>query len=472
MSEYYPDCNDHKEERGASSFDDIAEGDVIDGASLPTSEEGTASPVQWYGVSYQATGPVQLTERGAGRRRRVGALIALIVSCCLLLTAVTGLCGYLIADLLSDRRTEQGGAPAQGGLVQGGSTGGGTHEAPVGVGDAESYPYADVVIPKNDGSTLVGSVNGSAGVAGKSLIAAIAEVRDSVVEISTETISGRGQLTAGAGSGVIIHADGIIVTNNHVIEGVSNIYVRLTNGNTYEAYLRGTDEENDIAILKISPAEALTVARIGCSAALALGEEVFAIGNPLGQLGGTVTNGIISALEREVQMEENLTMTLIQTNAAINAGNSGGGLFNMAGELIGVVNAKYSATGVEGLGFAIPVDTAILSINDLLDYGYIRGLPSLGVTLVDRSVNYFYTLPYVYEAPAGSVLTESDLVAAVDGKSVGTVNALKRLIRSQYQVGDTVALTVYRKSGSTYGEAMTVQVTLVEYVPPCNVNFE
>ena len=400
----------------------------------------------------------------------MGALIALILACCLLLTTVAGLCGYLIADFLTGReQAEAGGNPPsnpQGGIIPGESGGGVTPDAPIAAGDAASYPYADAVIPKNDGSTLVGSLNGSAGDSGKPLISAIAEVRDSVVEIFTQTISSYGQLQAGAGSGVIIHGDGIIVTNNHVIEGAKDIYVRLTDGTSYEAYLRGTDEENDIAILKIAPTKALTVARLGSSKALALGEAVFAIGNPLGQLGGTVTDGIISALEREVQMEENLTMTLIQTNAAINSGNSGGGLFNMAGELIGVVNAKYSATGVEGLGFAIPIDTAMTSIRDLLDYGYIRGLPSLGVTLVDRTLSYI-SFPYVYEVSEGSPLMESDLIGAVDGKTVTSAAALKRLLRSQYQIGDTVTLTVYRRSGNSYNlnTPTTVQVTLVEYVP-------
>lgn len=459
MCEIFPDREDN----------DAVLRERTDDTASPVVEEAPsegwdACPAEWDGNRYPDGERGVLSPHTGNSRRAVWPLVSLIVLCCLLLMTVAGLGGYLIADRLSGAQTE-GEDPLQGGITPGGGTGGGTPESPNPVGDAAGYPFADAVIPKNDGSTLVGSVNGSAGESGQSLIAAIAAVRDSVVEISTETISGRGQLTAGAGSGVIIHADGIIVTNNHVIEGVSSIYVRLTNGHTYEAYLRGTDEENDIAILKITPTEALTVARLGCSAALALGEEVFAIGNPLGELGGTVTNGIISALEREVEMEENLMMTLIQTNAAINAGNSGGGLFNMAGELIGVVNAKYSATGVEGLGFAIPIDAAFASISDLLDYGYIKGLPALGVTLVDRSVNYRYTFAYVEQTSAGSPLVVGDLIAAVDGTAVSGTEALIRLIRNRYKIGDTVTLTIYRKNGNSYSETSTVQVTLVEYVP-------
>lgn len=431
---------------------------------------------QWYSISYQnQTPPVVIhmgedsTARSRQNRKSKLALVSLIVAVCVLFTAVAGLGGYLIADLINDSLAVND--PNGGNTVQpNGTTGGGTTGTIYETGDAKNYDFANVTIPKNDGTGLVGSANGSAGSNVMTRIAAVAAVRNSVVEISTTTVSNRGQLSAGAGSGVIIHADGIIVTNNHVIEGVSSIYVRLTNGNTYEAYLRGTDEENDIAILKITPKEELTVARLGCSSALAWGEDVFAIGNPLGELGGTVTEGIISALEREVEMSDGTVMTLLQTSAAINAGNSGGGLFNMAGELIGVVNAKYSASGVEGLGFAIPVDSAILSINDLLDYGYIPGVPSIGATIVDSSMQVsfwqYVNMPYVYAAESTSPLKAGDWIYKVDGTVVSTTSALKRLIRTK-NVGDTVTLTVYRNN-----EQQTVEVTLIEYIPQnTTVNF-
>ena len=190
---------------------------------------------------------------------------------------------------------------------------------------------------------------------------------------------------------------------------------------------------------------------------------MFAIGNPLGQLGGTVTEGIISALSRDVQMEDGTVMTLLQTSAAINSGNSGGGLFNMAGELIGVVNAKYSATGVEGLGFAIPIDTAILSIETLLEKGYIPGIPSLGATIVDSTmqVSYFeyVKLPYVYAASGGSPLQAGDWIYKINGTAVSTADALKRVVRD-CQIGDVVALTIYLNN-----KQQTVEVTLVEYIP-------
>ena len=159
-------------------------------------------------------------------------------------------------------------------------------------------------------------------------------------------------------------------------------------------------------------------------------------------------------------------MTLLQTNAAINSGNSGGGLFNMAGELIGVVNAKYSASGVEGLGFAIPVDNAVVSINALLQHGYIPGRPTLGVDTAETTVmlgGKITTIPYVYDAPESSVLKVGDYIYQIGDTVVTTVGELKSAVRS-YSVGDTVELVIYRQSGRST-EKMTVTVTLTEYVP-------
>ena len=235
-------------------------------------------------------------------------------------------------------------------------------------------------------------------------------VADSVVEITTETIvkSGRiGQyVTSGAGSGVIVSAEGFIITNNHVISGADSIVVTLTDGTKYAATLIGTDEQSDIALLWIDAgSKQLTVATMGASFDTVVGEDVLAIGNPLGSLGGTVTEGIISATARQISIE-GTDMTLLQISAPINPGNSGGGLFNMAGELIGIVNAKCSSDDVEGLGFAIPIDTAYDIICELYRYGYVRGRVTTGLTLVDvSSVNpalrYFnstYTGVYVYES--------------------------------------------------------------------------
>ena len=430
-------------------------------------ETPSAEP-QWYSVSYQNAEPPARKRRG----RKV-AVIALIVAVCLIWSVGACFGGALLSRFLSryDTTVEaQSPASDNGGVIDKQSgTSSGTSTVTYSYTDT-SYDFASVYteLEKNNDATLLTSENGSAGSNAKSVIEVTAAVKDSVVEITATTVSNRGTISAGAGSGVIIHEDGIIVTNNHVIADSNRIYVRLTNGDTYEASLRGTDETGDIAILKITPQEGkpLTVAKLGYSRALLLGEEVIAIGNPLGELGGTVTNGIISATAREVSVD-GTTMTLLQTNAAINAGNSGGGLFNMAGELIGIVNAKYSATGVEGLGFAIPIDTAYeSSFGDLLQYGYIRGIPSLGVQLTD----YTGSFGTIYGARVMDVGTQTnfkvgDYIYEVDGEQVyaistSAVAAIRAIVRA-HSVGDEISVKVLR-GNSTY---VTFTVTLQEYIP-------
>ena len=210
-------------------------------------------------------------------------------------------------------------------------------------------------------------------------------VKDTVVEITTEYVATSSffsnYVTTGAGSGVIFTNDGYIVTNNHVIEGSNAIEVTLNNGDVYAASLIATDSKTDLAVIKIETT-GLTAAILGDSDALVVGEDAIAIGNPLGELGGTVTNGIISALDREVTVEGQ-KMNLLQTNAAINPGNSGGGLFNAKGELIGIVSAKSSGTDIEGLGFAIPVNDVKEVVVQLIEKGYVAGRPALGVSVID-----------------------------------------------------------------------------------------
>ena len=215
-----------------------------------------------------------------------------------------------------------------------------------------------ITVVKNDGSI---KVNESTGEADDLTIPQVVEmVSDTVVEIRTKHTSGNilfgAYETSGAGSGVVISQNGYIITNSHVVDGATEIAVRLSDGRTYSAKLIGSDLSVDIAVIKINET-GLDYARMGSSAHLAVGQSVIAIGNPLGTLGGTVTNGIISAKDREVIIDK-YRMTLLQTNAAINPGNSGGGLFDMAGQLIGIVNAKKIDEQIEGLGFAIPIDIA------------------------------------------------------------------------------------------------------------------
>ena len=305
-------------------------------------------------------------------------------------------------------------------------------------------------------STGVVLTPGSQGTKDKGTIAEVVKkTADSVVEITTEYAQQNGlYYTYGAGSGVIIDEGGYIITNNHVISGDSGtatkIRVRLTDGKAYDAKIIGADSDSDIAVLKID-ATGLTKAEIGMSSTLVVGEEVVIIGNPLGTLGGSVTNGIISALDREITVEDE-TMNLLQTNAAVNPGNSGGGMFNMAGELIGIVNAKYSEAGIEGLGFAIPIDDAITVANELLEYGYVRGRVSLHITVTAvTTVEQMMRLRvntlglYVIEAESGynDALKSMDRIAQVDGIEITDMADLKAVLK-RHSVGDKLEAVVMR----------------------------
>ena len=276
--------------------------------------------------------------------------------------------------------------------------------------------------------------------------------------------------TTGSGSGVILTADGYIATCAHVVDGAKKLTVTLNDDTSYEATIVGTDARNDLAIIKID-AEGLTPAVLGDSDMLTVGEDVIAIGNPLGELRGTATSGIISAVKRAITVE-GTDMELVQTDAAISPGNSGGGLFNASGKLIGIVNAKVSDTSAEGLGFAIPVNSVIKEINDLLNYGYVTGRAALGVYTQNVSLSNGYgyfsyggtRCVQITEVVAGSAaeaagLQVGDLIMEVDGKTIGSNSDLSDAIDA-YNAGDVASLTIRRVS-----ERLTVAVTFGEYVP-------
>ena len=287
----------------------------------------------------------------------------------------------------------------------------------------------------------------------------VALVAESVVEVTTAETQWNGlAYQSGAGSGVIVNASGVVITNNHVIEGASRVSVRLTNGNVYDATLVATDAETDIAVLKFEPAEELTVAVRGNSDHIRVGEEVLAIGNPLGMLGGTVTDGIVSALGREVTVDGE-TMTLLQHNAAISPGNSGGALFNMRGELIGIVNAKYSSSGAEGLGFAIPMNTVMEVYEDLCEYGYVKGRADHGLTLTTDRYYVFYGYIYIYSSRYTDELKYGDRLLAIDGKTPTSIEEAYTLL-GRYDIGETAEITVARN-----GQQIRISLEIREYEP-------
>ena len=291
------------------------------------------------------------------------------------------------------------------------------------------------------------------------------KTKDSVVEIKTESVSAdawmQQYVTEGAGSGVVMTADGYIMTNNHVIDGASKITVTTSDDKEYEAKLVGTDSITDIAVLKIS-AKNLTPATYGNSDQLAVGDMAVAIGNPLGELGGTVSAGIISALDRELAIDGK-TMTLLQTDASINPGNSGGGLFNGDGQLIGIVVAKSSGSNVEGLGFAIPINKAADVAQQLMEKGYVSDQPSTGMSYAESSqgngaAQFFgnsqdsqsqssSAAVYIQEVTGTNAkkagFQSGDLVYAVDGTRITSFNTLSSIVTS-HKVGDKLTYTIVR----------------------------
>lgn len=321
----------------------------------------------------------------------------------------------------------------------------------------------------NSGTTTTASSTSAA----NSTSEIVKKTADSVVEISTESVVtgsfAQQYVQQGAGSGVIISQDGYILTNNHVINGANSVKVRLRDGTEYDATIIGSDSDNDIALLKVS-ATGLSPATFGDSNSLAVGDYVVAIGNPLGELGGTVTDGIISALARKVTIEDT-QMTLLQTNAQVNPGNSGGGLFNANGELVGIVNAKQSATEVEGIAFAIPINNVLDILSDLKEYGYVTGKVDLGIDFTDITSDetaFYYgvnqTGCYVLSVDSGSNaekagVTRGDLVTKVNDTDVSSSSDITTALEKA-EVGDTVTFTVSRR-----GTSKTISFVLEEYVP-------
>ena len=301
-------------------------------------------------------------------------------------------------------------------------------------------------------------------------------VSPSVVVITTEQVVysqwswyGQNQVESGAGSGVIISSDGYILTCAHVVDGASTITVTIGDKD-YTATLVGEDTTSDIAVIKID-ANGLTPATVGDSDSLKVGQNVMAVGNPLGELGGTVTGGMISALNRSVTIQgtsSTNTMSLIQMDASVSPGNSGGGLFNMNGELVGIVNAKSSSSDAEGLGFAIPINDAIKVAQELLENGYVTGRPYLGITYLavtdaqtaqQLGVNAYgvYIVDVTKGGPADQAgLKAGDRIVSVDGSEIAAKDDLGTLMQ-KHTAGDTLAITVARD-----GQMQTVNVTLGE----------
>ena len=323
------------------------------------------------------------------------------------------------------------------------------------------------------GNELTGDLNSS-------LSAIVGETKDSVVEITTESIATSafvGQyITEGAGSGVIIAAEGnkvYILTNNHVVSGTNTISVTTSDGTKYPATLIGTDSTTDIAVISIE-ASGLSVAKIGDSDALKVGDAIIAIGNPLGSLGGTVTEGIVSALNRDITINGQ-SMNLLQISAAVNPGNSGGGLFNSFGELVGIVNAKSASTSaatyIEGLGFAVPINTAMEVATSLIENGYVTGRPVMGVSVLEVSSEqaalqygvsrlgvYITEVNPGFGAEKAGVLI-GDYIVSINGNAISTTREVTSVL-NELAVGDTIEMQVIREN-----KTLTLEIELMERGP-------
>lgn len=345
-------------------------------------------------------------------------------------------------------------------------------------GDGEPGQHGSVTLPRedtDDDTTVTGknelpaaptdpSVTMTLQPAGGSVLSlqsVYAKCLPSVVGIHADI--SRGEYSTG--TGVVLTADGYIVTNTHVLDGAKAVTVTTSDGTEYSGKLVGADAVSDIAVLKIE-AQGLTPAEFGDSSSLQVGDDVVSIGNPLGeQLRWTMTNGIISAINRDMVYNGH-SMTLLQTNAAINEGNSGGPLINMYGQVIGITNMKALSTGVEGIGFAIPTASIRPIVNALLADGRVSGRVSIGITVgaVSSAASEYYDLPeglYISAVAEGSDaekqgIQSGDMLLAVNGQAVTTTYDVSA-VKDGLKVGDTVTLTIYRD-----GKTFDVDVKLVD----------
>ena len=295
---------------------------------------------------------------------------------------------------------------------------------------------------------------------------------NSTVAITTEALTnyfGYDTISGGSGSGFIITEDGYILTNYHVVQGANTINVEMYNGDTYKAELIGCDDSNDIAVLKID-AKDLTPVTFGDSDKVVVGEDVVAIGNPLGELHFSLTRGVVSALDRNLTLSGNMHLKLIQTDCAINSGNSGGALFNMYGEVIGITNAKISGGGfgatVDNIAFAIPVNTVVGIVEQIMTKGEISK-PYIGVTVTPVKDDLLaYGIPRGAEivsvnedSPAEEAgLKEKDIVIAANGEDIRSSDDLVKIVTA-CEPGEKLELTVYRA-----GEKVNITVTVGENV--------
>ena len=416
-------------EKNTVSFGNYAQEPVMDraveievtGTAAAPAVQTVVEPVRSPGVPQHAAPQKPRRKKKEKKYVTRGAFIICMIITMLVSTVLGGLIGGIIGIIAADDVAE-GNAPLQD-----------PNLSHLNLGDATGSELTIAeIIDKNEN--------------------AVVEI---VVSGTTRNMWGQMQLVQGAGSGVIVKEDGYIATNHHVIDGATKVEVTLHNGETYSARIVGSDAMNDIAVIKIE-ANGLSTVTIGDSSKVDVGDLAVAIGNPLGQLGGTATSGIISALDRTLEVE-GITLTLIQTDAAINGGNSGGGLFNSRGELIGIVESKAEAVGVEGLAFALPINNVAQIINDFIENdgnnAPAEPTPAVGIVISDVSEENaeYYGLEsagvYIAQVTGRNAreagFQEEDRIVSFNGKEITSSSEFITLVR-KCRVGDTVTIVVSR----------------------------
>lgn len=405
----------------------------------------------WYQEPYIPPVPPQEQPRKPKKAKQSGGKAWKSILCAILaLAVVAGSCGFT-AYLVNEHWEDEAERMAESFERRMDEM-----QAQINAGTVNRYPdaiYQDVDIVMHPGAVYQKNV--------KSVVLIKAEIRGT---------SMFGQTTGrSTGSGFVLTEDGYVVTNHHVVENATGVTVVLHDGAEYTAKVIGSDSTNDVALLKIEENVTLQAVEVGSSGELNVGDQVVAIGNPLGELTSTLTVGYVSAKERDVKTDGTV-INMIQTDAAINSGNSGGPLFNSRGEVVGITTAKYSGNSssgasIEGIGFAIPIDDVMPLVDDLMNYGYINSA-YLGVKVsnVDEASASFYGLPvgaYVQEVTPGycaekAGLQVKDIIVAVGTHKVKNVSELTKALR-KFKAGETTTLTVYRG-----GQELTLSITLDE----------
>ena len=401
---------------------------------------GMTGTYEWNFADYDQQSSAPARDQAARKKR--GRIAAILVGCLVGVFALA-FCGYSIYSAIDSSRVEQDNSSSE----------------------VSALPGLNIQDTPSDSDTTVSS---DGKLSDKEIIK---KVSPAVVGIECYAF-GNSFTPSSSGSGIIMTADGYIVTNAHVVEDAAGITVVLENGDAYAAELIGADSDTDLAVLKIE-ASNLTYAEFGNSDELERGDRVIAIGNPGGTvLAGSTTGGMVSGLNRNINSSSPYSTSYIQVDAAINPGNSGGALVNEYGQVVGINSAKIAETDYEGIGFAIPINEALPIIQELMQYGHVTGRAALGIQgyMINEAVAAMRRMPVGFgiEAvdPSSDLASKNvvagDIITYINDKQVTSYDVIANEL-AEFKPGDTVKLTIYRSSSSGgAGRSFEVNVVLIE----------